>query len=77
MRLMRVQLDRYEDNGLAVLSLLPDGRRSFDMPMELLPEGARPGDVFTLSFQKDVEEGERLRTENQRLMDELLGRDER
>src|ERR671933_536796 len=30
---MRVQIDRFEDNGWAVLLLHPDGRRSFEEPL--------------------------------------------
>jgi hypothetical protein len=73
---MRVQIDRFEDNGWAVLLLYPDGKRSFDAPAELLPEGASPGDVFEVRFEYDRVETERLASENRRLLDELLGRDE-
>ena len=69
---MRVQIDRFEDNGWAVLLLYPDGKRSFDAPRELLPAGASPGDVFDVRFEHDRAETERLAEENRRLMDELL-----
>jgi hypothetical protein len=72
---MRVQLDRFEDNGMAVLLPYPEGRRSFDVPREMLPEGARAGDVFEVSFTHDRRETERMTAENRRLMEELLGRD--
>jgi DUF3006 family protein len=72
---MRVQVDRLEDNGMAVLLLYPEGKRSFDVPRELLPQDAKPGDVFEVSFVHDRRETERMADENQRLMDELLGRD--
>jgi hypothetical protein len=70
---MRVQIDRFEDNGWAVLLLYPDGSRSFAAPRELLPEGAPPGDVFQARFERDLAETERLARENRRFMDELLG----
>lgn len=73
---MRVQIDRFEDNGWAVLLLYPDGKRSFDVPRELLPAGASPGDVFELRFEHDRAETERLASENGRLLDELLKREE-
>ena len=72
---MRVQVDRFEDNEMAVLLLYPRGRRSFDVPRELLPPEAKPGDVFEVSFVHDRQETERMAAENKRLMDELLGRD--
>jgi hypothetical protein len=70
---MRVQIDRFEDNGWALLLVYPDGKRSFDAPRELLPEEASPGDVFEVRFEHDREETERLAEENRRLLDELLG----
>ncbi len=69
-----MQVDRFEDNGMAVLLIYPEGRRSFDVPRELLPREARPGDVFEVRFARDVGETERMAEENRRLMDELLGR---
>jgi hypothetical protein len=71
-----VQIDRFEDDGWAVLLLYPDGKRSFDAPREMLPEGSAPGDVFEVRFEPDTGERDRLADENRRLMDELLGRDE-
>ncbi len=70
-----MQLDRFEDNGMAVLLLYPEGRQSFDVPRELLPREAKPGDVFEVSFVHDRRETGRMADENERLMDELLGRD--
>ncbi|CAN5313510.1 hypothetical protein BH18ACT10_BH18ACT10_10620 [soil metagenome] len=74
---MHVQIDRFEDGGWAILSLYPDGKRSFDVPRDLLPEDASVGDVFTMRFEHDRGETDRLSAENRRLMEELLGRDGR
>lgn len=73
---MRVQIDRFEDNGWAVLLTYPGGTKSFDVPRELLPSGASPGDVLNMRFEHDPGETRRIAGENERLMDELLGRDE-
>ena len=70
---MRVQIDRFEDGGWAVLLLCPDGARSFDAPRELLSEEAATGDGFEISFEQDRAETEQLARENRRLMDELPG----
>src|SRR5215217_811472 len=70
---MRVQIDRFEDNGWAVLLPYPDGRRSFDVPREVLPEEVSAGDVFEVRFEYDREETLRIAEENRRLLDELLG----
>lgn len=71
---MRVQLDRFEDGGWAVVTLLPEGRRSFDLPRETLPPGAAPGEVFEMKFERDGEEARKIASENGRLMEELLKR---
>ena len=73
---MRVQLDRFEDNGQAVLLIYPNGKKSFDVPRELLPPESSPGDVFDVRFEPDREETARMAEENRRLMDKLLGRRE-
>jgi len=70
---MRVQIDRFEDNGWAVLLPYPEGGRSFDVPRELLPQAAAAGDVFEVHIEHDREETERVVAENRRLLDELLG----
>ena len=70
---MRVQIDRFEDSGWAVLLLYPDGQWSFDAPRELLPVGASPGSVFEVHFEYDRAETERLAGQSRRLLDELLG----
>ena len=74
---MRVQIDRFEDSGWAVLLLYPDGKRSFDVPRELLLTKASPGEVFEVRVEHDAAETQRLAEEYRRLLDELLGRDER
>lgn len=73
---MRVQLDRFEDNGWAVLMPYPAGDKTFDFPREALPPDAAPGDVFTVRLELDQQETERLAQDNRRLMNELLERDE-
>jgi hypothetical protein len=72
---MRVQLNRFEDNGMVVLLLNPEGRQSFDMARELLPEDARAGDSFEVRFARDREETKRIAAENKRLLDDLLERE--
>jgi hypothetical protein len=64
-----VQFDRFEDNGWAVMLV---GERSFNLPRELLPGDARPGDVFEMSLRPDPEETERRREKSRRIMEELL-----
>ncbi len=69
---MRMQIDRFEDNDWAVLLAYPDGKRSFDVPRELLPEEVSAGDIFEVRFDYDRDETLRIAEENRRLLDELL-----
>ena len=57
---MRVQIDRFEDNGWAVLLPYPEGRTSFDVPRELLPEEVSAGDIFEVRFEYDRDETLRI-----------------
>ena len=73
---IQVQIDSFEDDGMAVLLVYPGGRRTFDVPRESLPEGASAGDVFEVRFVRDEDETERSAAVNRRLMGELLGQEE-
>ena len=70
-----MQVDRFEDTGVVVLFFYPDGRWGYHLPRELLPEDARPGDVFEVSFVHDRRETELRVAQNKELLDDLLGRD--
>ena len=69
---MHVQIDRFGDNGWAVLLPYAEGGRSFDVSREMLPEPVAAGDVFEVRFERDPEETERIAAENRRLLGELL-----
>ena len=71
-----MQVNRFEDNAMAVFLLYPEGRRSFAVLRELLAENTQPSDVFEVGFSHDLEETERMAEENKRLWDELLGWDD-
>lgn len=68
-----MQIDRFESGGWAVVLPFPDGRRSFDVPVEFFPEGASAGDVFEVRLERDLEETRRLAEENRRLLGGLKG----
>ena len=70
---MRLQIDRFEDGGWAVVLPYPGGRKSFDLPREFLPAGASAGDVFDVRFEHDRVETERVAGENRRLLDGVAG----
>ena len=72
---MQVQVDSFEDDGMAVLVVYPGGRRTFDVPRALLPGSCSVGDVFEVRFVRDEDETQRSAAENRRLMGEVLGRE--
>lgn len=73
---VRVQVDRFEDGGWAVVSIYPEGKKTFDVPREALPEDASAGDVFDVGFERNEEETRRSASENEKILDELLKRGE-
>jgi hypothetical protein len=63
---MKVTIDRFEDN-YAVVEL--EDRTMLSMPISLVPEGAKEGDV--ISIEIDNQETERRKGRIKSLMDEL------
>ena len=70
---MRVQIDRFEDDGWAVVLTYSEGRAVFDVPRDLFPDRTSVGDVFDVRVEHDQEETARLAGENRRLLDGLAG----
>ena len=70
---MRVQIDRFEDAGWAVVLPYPGGRNGFDVPRDLFPDGASVGDVFVVRVERDRGETRRQAEENRRLLEGLAG----
>jgi hypothetical protein len=70
---MRVQIDRFEDGGWAVVLAYPDGRKGFDVPRAFFPDGASVGDVFEMRLDHDPDETGRQAEENRRLLEGLAG----
>ncbi len=48
---MRAVIDRFEENYAVIL--FGDSEIKVDIPRELLPEGAREGDILNVSFEID------------------------
>ena len=49
----RLSVDRFEGKGKQTAVLVADDGATLNMPKALLPAGARPGDVLTLSLEID------------------------
>ena len=65
---LTLSFDRYEGR-FAVL--LTEERRQVDFPKELLPEGAKPGDIFSFSIEVDQKATEALKGRTKALQDRL------
>jgi Protein of unknown function (DUF3006) len=70
---MRVQIDRFEDGGWAVVLPYPDGGNGFDLPREFFPGEASVGDVFDVRVERGRGETGRQAEENRRLLEGLAG----
>ncbi|WP_165073404.1 DUF3006 domain-containing protein [Paludisphaera rhizosphaerae] len=69
---VQLSVDRFEGD-LAVLAT-EDGA-SIDVPRAWLPEGAKPGDVLTLSLQRDDAATAKLAADTKKVQDELKATD--
>jgi hypothetical protein len=63
-----LSFDRYE--GRFAVLLTDDGTQ-LDFPKELLPKGAKPGDMLSFSIEVDREATESLKKGTQALQDKL------
>jgi hypothetical protein len=72
---LKVFIDRIEDE-IATLVLYDDDKVHFNLPAEYLPESAKEGDHFQLTFKKDKESRDADKKKADDLLKELLGQDE-
>jgi hypothetical protein len=54
-RQLHAEIDRIEDNKMAVLLMGDDGKTQLDVPLALLPEGATGGDHLRITISIDKE----------------------
>ncbi len=67
-----LSIDRYEGD-LAVL-VTEDGRQ-IEFPRDLLPEGAKAGEMLSLALERDLEATRALRAETKKVQARLKKRD--
>jgi hypothetical protein len=60
-------IDRIEGD-LAVITLYDDDRVKFNLPVSLLPQGAREGDHLQITFTEDKESREELKKRIEELL---------
>lgn len=70
-----LSVDRFEGRDRPIAVLLTDDGESINVPGILLPPGVKPGDVLTLTLERDAEATRRLADETRRVQGELSERD--
>jgi hypothetical protein len=68
---IRAEIDRIEDNKIAVLLTGDDGKTQVDVPLALLPEGASDGDHLRITISIDKESRVEAETQVKKLQDKL------
>ncbi len=52
---MRLSIDRFEGRGKRIAVLLTEDGRSILWPRDLLPSGARTGEILSITLERDIE----------------------
>ena len=68
---IRAEIDRIEDNQMAVLMVGDDGKTQLDIPLALLPEGATDGDHLRITISIDKGSRDETATRVKKLQDKL------
>jgi Protein of unknown function (DUF3006) len=72
---IRLSLDRFEGRTKQIAVLVTDSGETINIPRSFLPAGTSPGDVLTLSLERDTAATGKLALETRRLQDKLSERD--
>jgi Protein of unknown function (DUF3006) len=72
---VRLSLDRFEGKGKEIAVLVSDDGDTLNLPRSLLPAGTQPGDVLTLSLERDALATRQVAQETKRVQDKLSERD--
>jgi len=72
---MRLSLDRFEGKSKEIAVLVNDEGQTVNLPKSLLPPGTKPGDVLTLTLERDAEASRQVADETRRVQDKLSERD--
>lgn len=71
-----LSIDRFEGSKKEVAVLLADDGRVANLPRWLLPKGTKPGDVLSLSLERDLKATARIAAETKRVQADLAKRDD-
>jgi len=67
---MKATIDRIEGK-MAVLLMGEDGKAKVNMPLSLLPEGSKEGDILSISIELDPEATEKAKERVAGMMEKL------
>ncbi|WP_321419942.1 DUF3006 domain-containing protein [uncultured Methanomethylovorans sp.] len=67
---LKTTLDRIE-NKIAVLLVRPEETTKISIPLSLLPEGSKEGDILNIDITKDMQETEQAKEKVSSLLDKL------
>lgn len=67
---IKTTLDRIE-NTIAVLLVRPEETTKINIPVSLLPEGSKEGDILNIKITKDVQEAEQTKERVSSLLEKL------
>jgi hypothetical protein len=73
-RQLRAVIDRIEEGDVAVLMVGEDGKTQMEIPISLLPEGAKDGDHLRIHISLDRPSRSGAEERIKKLQDELKGR---
>jgi Protein of unknown function (DUF3006) len=71
----RLSLDRFEGKGKQIAVLLTHDGEVLNLPRSILPPGIRPGDVLTLTLERDDLASQQLSEETRKVQNRLAKRD--
>jgi Protein of unknown function (DUF3006) len=67
----RLSIDRFEGDRKQVAVLLTDDGTQVNFPRSLLPKGVKPGDILSLTIEKDAELTRQVAQETRAVQDQL------
>jgi hypothetical protein len=71
----RLSIDRFEGKGKQIAVLLTDDGDTLNFPKSLLPAGCRPGDVLTMTLERDAGATRQVADETRQVQGRLAERD--
>jgi hypothetical protein len=72
---IRLSVDRFEGRAKETAVLVFDDGQTLNLSTSALPEGTQPGDVLTLTLERDAVAARRLADETKKLQAKLSERD--